>query len=377
MRSSRRRRLWHCDRARSVPRRAVRRIVSSSVYANPASSNRYWFVHHFELEVRSANRGDPPLVNSLGSIFFRVRPRAQGLLRRRGPGREADGGEPRSRRPRRLAHRTQAATSPSRTAKPAVPHTGPTREPTRSTVRGPGRGRWRRGRGARCVRNRPRHGALGGRRSRSPSRRPELRRRWKPPGPHRFLVHEVGLAVAAAAEVEAEHGVGGWTSPTDRGRRGPGTAARCPRTAPRWCPREGSCRSAAGATGGSACPRPPAVERRRSCPRSGSLPPERADGLDADGEFPPHRARVRTRSGHRPHRGFPPCIARPWPDCALRIGYPGVREASFALTCKRRPMAPRAASIRSSRERRCTSSTRSTCGRRQPRRRASSALPTP
>ena len=170
---------------------------------------------------------------------------------------------------------------------------------------------------------------------------------------------------------------GGRTSPTDRGRRGLGTAARCPRTAPRWCPREGSCRSAAGATGGSACPRPPAVERRRSCPRSGSLPPERADGLDADGEFPPHRARVRTRSGHRPHRGFPPCIARPWPDCALRIGYPGVREASFALTCKRRPMAPRAASIRSSRERRRTSSTRSTCGRRQPRRRASSALPTP
>ena len=109
--------------------------------------------------------------------------------------------------------------------------------------------------------------------------------------------------------------------------------------------------------------------------------PKRADGLDADGEFPPHRARVRTRF-RLLHRSRP-CAARPCfrsPIMRLvqcRIGYPGVREASFALTCKRSPMAPRAASIRSSRERRRTSSTRPTCGRRQPRRRASSALPTP
>ena len=51
--------------------------------------------------------------------------------------------------------------------------------------------------------------------------------------------------------------------------------------------------------------------------------------------------------------------------------------SSLTIASGRRPMAPKAASIRSSRERCCTSSTRSTCGRCQPRRRASSALPMP
>ena len=50
--------------------------------------------------------------------------------------------------------------------------------------------------------------------------------------------------------------------------------------------------------------------------------------------------------------------------------------ASFDVTSRRSPMAPRAASIWSSREWWFTSRTRSTCGRCHPRRRASSALPT-
>ncbi len=57
--------------------------------------------------------------------------------------------------------------------------------------------------------------------------------------------------------------------------------------------------------------------------------------------------------------------------------YTVIEVSSLTITSRRRPMALKAASIRSSRERCCTSSTRSTCGRCQPRRRASSALPMP
>ena len=74
-------------------------------------------------------------------------------------------------------------------------------------------------------------------------------------------------------------------------------------------------------------------------------------------------------------RAARPCVRGP--IMHIRSGYPGVRGASVTLTCKRRPMAPRAASIRSSRERCRRSSTRSTCGRCQPSRRANSALPMP
>ena len=61
----------------------------------------------------------------------------------------------------------------------------------------------------------------------------------------------------------------------------------------------------------------------------------------------------------------------------LAVVYAASEESSFALTSRCRPIAPSAASIRSSRERCRTSRTRSTCGRCHPRRRASSALPIP
>ena len=117
------------------------------------------------------------------------------------------------------------------------------------------------------------------------------------------------------------------------------------------------------------------VERNAAGPGRAML--SRGSGVHgAEDRRPGHRGQ-RKRSGYRPYRGFPPCSSARGPIMQRRAGYPDAREVSFALTCKRRPMAPRAASILSSRDRCRRSSTRSTCGRCQPRRRASSALPTP
>ena len=103
--------------------------------------------------------------------------------------------------------------------------------------------------------------------------------------------------------------------------------------------------------GGGACP--------PACYLSGQGPWERGAVLISAWERPPRRIEWPRNRG------------------ASIFDYTVIEVSSLTITSRRRPMALKAASIRSSRERCCTSSTRSTCGRCQPRRRASSALPMP
>ena len=103
--------------------------------------------------------------------------------------------------------------------------------------------------------------------------------------------------------------------------------------------------------GGGACP--------PACYLSGQGPWERGAVLISAWERPPRRIEWPRNRG------------------ASIFDYTVIEGSSLTITSRRRPMALKAASIRSSRERCCTSSTRSTCGRCQPRRRASSALPMP
>ena len=103
--------------------------------------------------------------------------------------------------------------------------------------------------------------------------------------------------------------------------------------------------------GGGACP--------PACYLPGQGPRERGAVLISAWERPPRRIECPRNRG------------------ASIFDYTVIEVSSLTITSRRRPMALKAASIRSSRERCCTSSTRSTCGRCQPRRRASSALPMP
>ena len=86
--------------------------------------------------------------------------------------------------------------------------------------------------------------------------------------------------------------------------------------------------------------------------------------------------RIEDRCGRMPARPFERCCTAA--DVRLLAAVHVVIEASsLTITSRRRPMAPKAASIRSSRARCRTAGTRSTCDRCQPRCWASSALSMP
>ena len=156
----------------------------------------------------------------------------------------------------------------------------------------------------------------------------------------RLLVHEAVLAVAAAAEVEAQHGVGGGPVP-------PVVDGEAPEQ------RFVALEQLLDGVHEEALAEAPRTRQEvvlalvHQPPNVGGLVhvvaaflPDLAEGPDADGEPPPRRARVRTRfrllHRSRPCAARRPCVRAP--IMHLRTGYPGVRGASVALTCKRRPV---------------------------------------